>query len=86
MYSICKLMELKGYKGSENIFELQDWLSKEKKIFIDTQLRWKEDEELPVGYSARIWLPPYKCCFVTTTMSTPQDAIEVALVRMFDYI
>lgn len=86
MYSIYELMKLKGYKGPESILELQDWLSKEKKVFIDTQLRWKEDKTFPIGYSARIWFQPYEYCFITNTMSTPQDAIEIAIVRMFDYI
>lgn len=85
MCSIYELMKIKGYSGPENILELQDWLSKEKKIFIETQLRWKEDEILPVGYSARIWIQPYEACFITNTMTTPQDAIEIALIRMFDY-
>lgn len=86
MSSIYELMKLKGYNGPDDIIKLQEWLAIEKQIFIETRVCWNKEETFPIGYSAKIWLPPYTSCGIAPTALTIEEAIELILIKIFDYI
>lgn len=86
MSSIYELMKLKGYNGPEDVIKLQEWLAIEKQIFIETRVCWNKEGTFPIGYSARAWMPPYILYTVAPTALTIEEAIELILIKIFDYI
>ena len=86
MSNVYELMKAKGYNGSEDVIELQEWLAIEKKVFIETLLCWDTEGNYPIGYSSKVWINPYSSCRVTPTSLSIVDSIEAAAIIVYNYI
>lgn len=81
-----KLLRNKGYKGTENIYEVLQWLET-KNIYVDFITVW--DEQNPtqaVGKRVQFYCPPYRSVYGSAIMLNYKDAFEFMIFKCADYL
>ena len=80
---MLKLLQAKGYNGSDSIEEILEWLFN-KNIYIDLISTY--DENGLNGYYAQCRVPPYQAIKTTGIYKTKKDALELLIYDLKEYI
>lgn len=83
---MLELLKQKGYTGTTNTSEIIDWLTT-KDILVDIIHAINEDDNYKfTGYYCRCKIPPYEATKLTELYKSGEDALEVLIYNILDYI
>lgn len=85
MYSTQELLKPKGYKGSNDLSEIINWLHSYG-IFIEVGVRWNEDGTLMQGYFGKLWLPPYENMWISPSYITFSQAVDTVISKALAFL
>lgn len=82
---IYNLLKSKGFDKELTIDNIITWLAT-KNIYLDLQHLWEDNEDKVVGYTATIYIPPYKNYIREQSKLSFLDAIITVLYRIYPSI